>query len=76
MIETAGCSQCLVFSQVLNTQVRELEAGIFDKIPENALIVISNQDYLTESGNFGNGLEGMVYDRVTSDFKQRLARSE
>lgn len=72
MVETAGGAQRLVFSQVLNAQVWELEAGIFDKVSENAFIVISNQDYLAESRDFGDRFEGMVNDRVAGDLKQWL----
>lgn len=42
MIETSCCTKCRVFTQVLNSELGELLAGVFDEITEDGFIVVAD----------------------------------
>lgn len=50
----------------------KLLVGVLDEVSENDLVVVADQVDFSESRDFRKGLEGVVDDRMTSDFKERL----
>ena len=69
MVETASGTQCLIFSQILNAQVWKLLARILDEVSEDGFVVVSNQNDFAETGDFGDGFEGVGNDWVAGDFE-------
>ncbi|KAF7165421.1 hypothetical protein CNMCM5623_009586 [Aspergillus felis] len=72
MIETPCCAKCRVFTQVLNSELGELLAGVFDEITEDRFIVVADQDDFSDIGNFGKSLEAVVDNGVTGNFEKGL----
>lgn len=72
VIETASRAEGLVLSQILDLDLREFSRGVFDKVTEYTLVVVANQDYLFDVGNFGHGFEAMPDDWMASDIEERL----
>ena len=72
MVETASGTQGLIFAQILNAQVWEFFAGILDEVAEDAFVVVSNENDLAKTRDFGDSFERVGDDRVPGDFKQWL----
>lgn len=72
VVETTGRTQRSVFPQVLDAELGELLRGILDKVTEDALIVVSNQNDLAHIGDLGERGEAVVNDRVAGDFEKGL----
>lgn len=74
VIETTSRAECLVLPQVLDFELWEFLAGIFDEVFEHALIIIANEDDFFDAIDLGNGLEIVPNDGMARNIKQGLPR--
>lgn len=72
MIETSCRAKRRVFTQVLNSELGELLAGVFDEITEDRFIVVADQDDFTDIGDLGESLEAVIDNGVTGNFEKGL----
>ena len=72
MIETASSAESLVFSQVLDFELRELSRGILDKVAEYVFFVVADEDDLFDIFNLGDGFQAVPDDGVTCNIEERL----
>ena len=62
----------MVFAEVLDFELGELAGRVFDKIAEDRLFVVADEDDFFDRGNFGDGLEAMPEDWVAGDVEEWL----
>ena len=72
MIETTCSAKSLVFSQILDFDLREFSGGVLDQIPEDIFFVIANEDDFLDLWDLGNGFEAVPDNWVARDIKQWL----
>lgn len=68
---TCGAQRC-VLPQVLNAELGELLRSILDKVPEDSLVIVSDQNNLAHIVDLGDRLQAVVDDGVAGDFEQGL----
>lgn len=72
MVETASGAQSLIFAKVFDGDIGELGGGIFDKIPENGLVVVPDEVYFADRGDFGDGGQAVPNNGVARNGKEGL----
>lgn len=78
MVETAGGAQGLVLAQVLDGEVGELIGGVLDKVAEDGLLVVADDEDLGDllAGNTLDGRQAVPDDGVAGDFEEGLGDVE
>ena len=72
MVQPARGSQGLVLAQVLNRDVGVCAVGVLDEVAEDGLVVVADDEDLADLGDFGDGGEAVLDDRVAGDFEEWL----
>jgi hypothetical protein len=72
VIETTSGSQRLVLAEVLYADLRVCARAILDKLPEDGLVVVADDEDLADLWHAGDSGEAMLDDRVAGDFEERL----
>jgi hypothetical protein len=65
---TCGAQSC-VLSQVEDAKLGEFLRGIFDEVPEYALVVVTDQNHFAHIVDLRHRLQTVVDDGVTGDFE-------
>jgi len=72
VVESSGCSQSLVFSQVNDLDLWEFFRGIFNELAEDSLVVVSDYAYFLNGGDLCDGGETVPDNGMASDIEKGL----
>jgi hypothetical protein len=72
VVQATCGSQCLVFAEVLHAELWKLSSTVLHEVTKDALIVVSDQDHLSNTGDFGDGLETVPDDWVSGNIEEWL----
>lgn len=75
MIETTCSAKSLIFSEILDLDLRKLSGRVLDQISEDVFFVIANEDDFLDLWDLGNGFEAVPDNWVARDIKQWLRMS-
>jgi hypothetical protein len=76
VVEAARSAERLVFAQVGQAQLRQVPCGILDEVLEDRLVIISDQNDLFQTLDFGYRLQAVPEYGMTSDIEEGLSRRE
>lgn len=72
MVQSTGGAECLVFSQVLDLELREFLGGVLDEVAEDIFFVVPDQDDFLDVVDFGHGFQAVPDDGMAGDVEERL----
>ena len=72
VIQTSCSAKCLIFSQILNLDLREFLGRVFDEVPEDAFVVVADKDDFFHTLDLFKGFQVVPDDRVASNIKKWL----
>lgn len=72
MVKSTSSAQGLIFSKILNFELGKFSRTIFDEVPEDTFIVVSNQDDFFDTINFLECLQIVPDNGMTSNIEKRL----
>lgn len=72
MVQTTCGAQCLVFSEVFDSELREAVGDGVDERLEDRLFIVANNENLFNLRDVRNGAEAVFDDGVASDGEEGL----
>ena len=72
MVQSTSRSKRLIFSKVLDRKAGVISCRVSNEVAEYRLFVVPYYKDFLDLRNFGDGIEAVFNDRVSSDVEQRL----
>lgn len=72
VVEAAGGAKGLVLAKVFDGELGEGGGGVLEEIAEDGLVVVADEVDFVNGGDFGDGGQAMVDDRVAGDIEEGL----
>jgi hypothetical protein len=67
VVESSSRAQRGVLAEVLDAELGKLLDGVLDEVAENRLIVVADEDYFADIGDFRQRFQAVANNGVTGD---------